>query len=636
MRRQSKKMLAALLTVAAALSVTVTGTVSGTDSGIRSCETIRIEQCRGLGYNVTGMPNLVGHELQQDADLLLQTFTPLIQYGCSSQLRFFLCSVYVPMCTEKVALPIGPCRPLCETVRSRCQPILQEFGFPWPSALNCSKFPPVNNQKHMCMDGPGEVDEPSRVDSHYLHRTPPGGAAAGGATGGQRRFGQKNRVPPHINNNSPSFPSSSASYGADDVVGMDGIAVEGCSHLSNSDKFVYLNRTGRCAQHCDADVVFTGNQKDFAEIWLAVWTWLCFASTLFTGVTFLIDSGRFKYPERPVIFVAICYNVYSIGYIVRLVAGRRDIACHLDPTAHQWVLVHEGLGGADCAIVFLLLYYFGTAAGTWWLMLTLIWYLAVGRGWSHDALRRKSTYFHVCAWALPAAQTIVVLVMRVVDADELTGTCFVGNQSSENLFGFVIAPMLVYLVVGIIFLASGFAAVFRGRSCKSSVVRSASSSTSAMVAGRPVVSKSGGGQGQGRGGKKHALLLRVGIYCALFTAPAVCVVASYWYEYVVRVRWFQADGQPTVQVFMLRIFMSLAVGITSAMWVWSSKTLDSWRRAWRCLVRSSNKSKRPQYLQNPALVTKQNFVVVMNTQRNKKANGKCGVLTDRRGSETAV
>lgn len=46
------------------------------------CEPIRIEMCRGVGYNVTAMPNLVGNEIQGEADFTLQTFSPLIQYGC--------------------------------------------------------------------------------------------------------------------------------------------------------------------------------------------------------------------------------------------------------------------------------------------------------------------------------------------------------------------------------------------------------------------------------------------------------------------------------------------------------------------------------------------------------------------------
>ena len=65
------------------------------------------------------MPNLLGHQLQGDAKAGLETFMPLIQYGCSPDLQFFLCSVHVPMC---VSLPptsdskepthqlIGPCR----------------------------------------------------------------------------------------------------------------------------------------------------------------------------------------------------------------------------------------------------------------------------------------------------------------------------------------------------------------------------------------------------------------------------------------------------------------------------------------------------------------------------------------------
>lgn len=30
---------------------------------------------------------------------------------------------------------------------------------------------------------------------------------------------------------------------------------------------------------------------------------------------------------------------------------------------------------------------------------------------------------------------------------------------------------------------------------------------------------------------------------------------------------------PSVEIFMLKIFMSLVVGITSGMWIWSSKTV---------------------------------------------------------------
>ena len=131
----------------------------------RSCEPIRIEMCRGIGYNVTSMPNFLDHELQQDAELQFQTFAPLIQYGCSTQLKFFLCSVYTPMCTEKVPENIGPCRPLCESVRNKCAPVLQEFGFQWPNGLDCSKFPAENNQDHMCMDGPREDDRQEPIPS---------------------------------------------------------------------------------------------------------------------------------------------------------------------------------------------------------------------------------------------------------------------------------------------------------------------------------------------------------------------------------------------------------------------------------------------------------------------------------------
>ncbi|XP_030764264.1 frizzled-4-like isoform X2 [Sitophilus oryzae] len=150
---------------------------------LRTCEPIRVEMCMGLGYNMTGMPNLGGNDVQQEADYNLKSFSPLIQYGCSQHLKLFLCSVYVPMCTEKVANPIGPCRGLCESVKSRCFPVLQGFGFPWPDALNCSRFPGENNHEHMCMEGPKDRVDVRAPVNPAVRKYDSGQVDCGGAGG---------------------------------------------------------------------------------------------------------------------------------------------------------------------------------------------------------------------------------------------------------------------------------------------------------------------------------------------------------------------------------------------------------------------------------------------------------------------
>ena len=185
---------------------------------VRDCEAIDIELCLGLGYNSTGMPNLVGHESQEDAKMQLMTFKPLIQYGCASQLPFFLCSVHVPMCSEKVYEPIGPCRPMCENVRSRCEPLLQEFGFPWPPALNCTKFPMHNDHQYMCMEGPGpQGDGELPVQPGYA-------------------------APPAR----PGYDSEQRTIRPYATTQPGGGGSEYCHHLRHADVYHYANRTDLC------------------------------------------------------------------------------------------------------------------------------------------------------------------------------------------------------------------------------------------------------------------------------------------------------------------------------------------------------------------------------------------------------
>ena len=51
-------------------------------------------------------------------------------------------------------------------------------------------------------------------------------------------------------------------------------------------------------------------------------------------------------------------------------------------------------------------------------------------------IQRWSSFLHVAAWGLPAAQTIAILVLMAVDADELTGTSsrFVSSRVAVGPF----------------------------------------------------------------------------------------------------------------------------------------------------------------------------------------------------------
>lgn len=57
-----------------------------------------------------------------------------------------------------------------------------------------------------------------------------------------------------------------------------------------------------------------------------------------------------------------------------------------------------------------------------------------------------------------------VLAMSSVDGDSLSGICLVGNQDVRALRGFVLAPLVVYLALGGMFLLAGFISLFRIRS----------------------------------------------------------------------------------------------------------------------------------------------------------------------------
>lgn len=126
------------------------------------CEPITISICKNIPYNTTIMPNLFGHTRQEEAGYEVFQFAPLVKVGCSPDLQFFLCLLYVPVCTI-LDHPIPPCRSLCESARV-CEAVMKTFRIDWPENLECSKFPEDGTGK-LCVAQNNSESDPSPTSS---------------------------------------------------------------------------------------------------------------------------------------------------------------------------------------------------------------------------------------------------------------------------------------------------------------------------------------------------------------------------------------------------------------------------------------------------------------------------------------
>jgi len=275
--------------------------------------------------------------------------------------------------------------------------------------------------------------------------------------------------------------------------------------------------------------------------------------------------------------LAGCSLIYSGAYVIRLAAGAHVVSCVQSSDHTASYLVSGDLHSSWCVVTVVLLYFFGMAANLWWVALTAAFYLAAGLKWSREAISDVSGYFHVMAWTLPAVKTAAVLALRRFTGDELTGLCDVGSsdQTRSTLIWFVLLPLVIYLIVGISLVAAGFVAMFR--------IRHNLLEASALVGMRQL----------------EKLMVKIGAFTVLYTVPATCVVACWFYEALYARSWRQASlhtpclpvpaaevewgcrlpaSMAPMAVGALRVLTSLSAGATSFVWVCSRKTLRSWRR----------------------------------------------------------
>ena len=123
--------------------------------------------CHDIEWSNTSLPNVRGQSNPQCINSELNHFLPLVQTQCSNATVVFLCSVYLPYCsnTNKLGeiVVLMPCRDVCERVLGGCQWLFQNNSLSWPPHLDCQNFPTAQP----CFTVPG-LESVVNIPSHLL------------------------------------------------------------------------------------------------------------------------------------------------------------------------------------------------------------------------------------------------------------------------------------------------------------------------------------------------------------------------------------------------------------------------------------------------------------------------------------
>ena len=491
------------------------------------CVPIKLDICKDIAYNETinmdgGVLNPYTNKTNQDESKNdLSDFTLLLKIKCSVHLRLLLCSVYLPYCSPKVEKPITACRPLCEEVKSKCLTYFDSYGFQWPSNLECSRFPKKNSVESLCLNG----------GLTSLNGTEEVTETAAPLT--KRKVSELDNKVYTVNRNAVTSKGTTVHIHCGNL------------HSRNSENYFFLKRTKTCVLECFKNGLFSSDEKDNIEKWMSALSSCCCLICSVALIVVLAEYNKVLYAERAVVFITVSFTFYSIGHIIRIVYTRENISCG-EENGRKYILP-DGSANIACSSIFVLSYGFFMAQNIWWVILTISWFLSSGLKWKQQALANKFNYFHIIAWGVPCAKTLVILVLRKIDGNELTGMCSIGNQlvRLSSLSGFVLGPLFTYLITGTIFLLFGILVSYKLSSSRNSP----DYSTTVLRFGQETLS--------------------VGIYAVLHALFSAYILSSYFYEYFHRPSWSNDAylARPNFNVFLLRTIFEFMIGITAAVWL---------------------------------------------------------------------
>lgn len=520
------------------------------------CELITVAACQNLVYNMTvasaplttvangsgnsssGEPgDSAGIRSQMDAELLITSLRPVIDSGCSKQALFLFCSSLFPLCSANAPRPVQPCRSLCEQVRKDCfsDAIFSKL---WPAYLDCRTLPQPENHG-LCMQVPPEASGSVEKNTTANGATGSGAAAAAAVNSPSvaavplKPWSIFNLPPLPHHGGAGLHPNAIIEPGATRPPHHAHPAPMGCP--AN-----YSLEYDQCVPKCGStvDAMYSGQQKELIEFWTLILSAGCFIFTLMSLVTFWTKATKFEYPDRPLLFMTLCYNLMGLCYLERTILHnpRKELIDLLE-------FRQECTITSQCLAYYIIKNYLLISATTWWLIFGVCWYLSTAKQWSCEALEKKSGLFHVMAWVVPFTSPIGALLRGNITKFELTNFC--------TAKGFTEIPALILLLVGAILIFLALVALKRLKSTWNQ------SETLSKV------------------------FTRVLLFAIVYLLPAMSAVICTFFERIENPIEPCHSGTtcPVPQKFsllptLLKLILTLIGGSATGIWLWSKHTTD--------------------------------------------------------------
>lgn len=216
-------------------------------------------------------------------------------------MRFFLCSIYAPICIQDYPTSIPACKSVCLRAEAGCAPLMRKYGFPWPDRMQCDKFPNFGDPQNLCMDArngslppPTVAPPPSQLVPLAPENIEPLDIRP---TNSKQRpilvpkncKGPNKRLCLSTDELSPVSSSTSCECKCRPPL----IQLYPNDVRYNRSSSLSVGGVPNCLLPC-TNPFFSEDEQWFASLWIALWAAIAALSSALTFATFLIDRPRFR------------------------------------------------------------------------------------------------------------------------------------------------------------------------------------------------------------------------------------------------------------------------------------------------------------------------------------------------------